>query len=218
MNTGIAGGMIEVIRSERQRRLDRLRDEDPDIAYDHWLFTDEPFINEMCLMMLVALHHQAEREIICLSARKSAGSTTSREQYRQHTEKQEKLFKKHGLLHLVGILGLPLSPDREKHMTTLRLLANCCKHHPGREPKRALLEHLNLPLVPAGDLVVAYLPLAESQAFKEGFAVSINLPKVADYCRVADRFVDLIDELLEDARCANPQLAMVRISLAEFGA
>jgi hypothetical protein len=39
--------LIAVIRTERDRRIATLEDEDPDYAADRWLFTDEPFLNEL---------------------------------------------------------------------------------------------------------------------------------------------------------------------------
>jgi hypothetical protein len=48
MDTGVAKEMIRVIRAERTTRLARLPTEDPDLAYDQWLSTDEPFIDELC--------------------------------------------------------------------------------------------------------------------------------------------------------------------------
>ena len=46
-----------------------LANEDPDYAYDQWLFTDEPFVNELCLVLLVVIRHQLERELLGLLAR-----------------------------------------------------------------------------------------------------------------------------------------------------
>jgi hypothetical protein len=52
METGILKEVIAVIRAEQQRRASLLTDEDPNFAYDHWLFKDEPFVNELCLTSL----------------------------------------------------------------------------------------------------------------------------------------------------------------------
>jgi len=92
MDFKTAIGVINVIKAERERRLDRLRDEDPDISYDQWLFTDEPFVNEMCLMLLVALRHGIERSLISFAARTNTASVISRSQYQQNLVKQQKLF------------------------------------------------------------------------------------------------------------------------------
>jgi hypothetical protein len=84
METGILKEVIAVIRAEQQRRASLLTDEDPNFAYDHWLFKDEPFVNELCLMLLVTLRHHVERELVRLArgrltkGRKSAVNNISR--------------------------------------------------------------------------------------------------------------------------------------------
>jgi hypothetical protein len=60
----------------------QLADEDPDLASDQWQFGDEPFVNELCLILLVAVWHQVEREVIWLAARVTGdGKQITREQY-----------------------------------------------------------------------------------------------------------------------------------------
>ena len=63
-----------------------------------------------------------------------------------------------------------------------------------------------------------YMPLPESDAFKEGLALSINLPKDANYCAIAEKFVDLANEFLEDVR-RSTSLSRVtgEISNSAFG-
>jgi hypothetical protein len=63
MNTRILKEIISLIRIEQERRSSVLRAEDQDYANDHWLFWDEPFLNVLCLMFLVTLRHQVEREV-----------------------------------------------------------------------------------------------------------------------------------------------------------
>jgi hypothetical protein len=48
--------------------------------------------------------------------------------------------------------------------------------------------------------IVGYMPLPESDCFQEGLATSINLPKDADYCAIAEKFVELANQFLEDVR------------------
>jgi len=82
METGILKEVIAVIRAEQQRRASLLTDEDPNFAYDHWLFKDEPFVNELCLMLLVTLRHHVERELVRLAARAAdEGEEISGQQY-----------------------------------------------------------------------------------------------------------------------------------------
>jgi DNA-binding transcriptional ArsR family regulator len=84
----IAREIIGVIRAERQGRSDRLKNEDQDFAYLHWLFTDEPFINEMCLMVLVAVRHQVEGGLISFAARANVGPEVTREQHEKYLANQ----------------------------------------------------------------------------------------------------------------------------------
>jgi hypothetical protein len=218
MDFKTATEVIGVIRAERQRRLDRLQGEDPDVFYDQWLFTDEPFVNEMCLMVLVALRHGVERKLVSFAACANAGTTISNSQYRQNLAKQQKLFGgRGGWAHLVATLGLRPSPECERSMETLRLLANCYKHQAGQTPTEQLLAHLSLPPKPPEQLVVGYMSLPESHAFREGLAASVNLPKEADYCTIAEKFVDLANQFVKDAQ-HGARLARVQVSLAEFGA
>ncbi len=69
MDTRLAKNIVKLIRGERQRRASLLEDMHPEAADDRWLFTDLPFVAELCLMLLVAMRHQVERELISLAAR-----------------------------------------------------------------------------------------------------------------------------------------------------
>ena len=64
-----AKGYLSVIKAERRRRASLLREEDPNAAYDQWLFVDRPFVNEFCLMFLVSLFREIERRLLQLAAR-----------------------------------------------------------------------------------------------------------------------------------------------------
>jgi hypothetical protein len=220
MDRNIAKEVINAIRSERQRRSDRLQDEDAEAAYEQWLFTDEPFINEMCLMVLVALRHQVERELAMIAGRTSAEPTMTIKQYQQNVRSQrERLLKQSGWACLVATLNLKSFPEWGKSMETLRLLANCLKHEPWQEPDEKLLKHLKLPT--AAELkrpVVGYMPLPESRCFREGLAASLDLPRDADYCAITEKFVDLVGRFLEDVK-RNTRLGQLTgpASMVEFG-
>jgi len=217
MERKIANEVVAVIRSERQKRSDRLNDEDPDFAYDQWLFTDEPFINEMCLMMLLALRHQVERELIFLAARANVGPAITRQQYHQNVASRREEIKRRGWANLIATLNLGGFAEWDDSMETLRLLANCLKHEPTQEPDENLLRHLGLPLTPEGPMIVGYLPLPESRCFREGLAKSVNLSKDADYCAIAEAFVNSANRFLEHVR-QEAALATVTgaVSLFEF--
>jgi hypothetical protein len=166
-------------RSRKKSLTSRLRNEDPHVACDVWLFTDEPFVNEMCLMVLVAIRHQVERELVFLAARANGVTTMDLGQYRQSVMTgRAGLIKKGGWKELSAKLNLDSFAEWGKSMETLRLLANCLKHGPWQEPEEELLKHLRLPTVSQLQPPFAgYMPLPESDAFREGLALSINLPK-----------------------------------------
>src|SRR6476660_10045895 len=77
METRVLKEMIEVVKAEQQRREAQLQTIDSDYQYDRWLFTDLPFVSEMYLMILVALHHQIERGLVKIAARLGSGEISS---------------------------------------------------------------------------------------------------------------------------------------------
>ncbi len=221
MDSHIGKQMIEVIRSERQRLADQLTildREDHDNAWEEWLFTVEPFINDMCLMVLVALRHQIERELVLVAARVNSGATIDIRQYRQNVKLQrDQLKKKDGWKNLIATLNLDSFTEWAHSMKTLQLLSNCLKHEPMQGPDDDLLRHLNLPLKPIGPMIVGYLPLAESSCFREGLAASMDLPTDTDYCAIVDAFVDATNQFLVKVR-EHSSLAKISgmVSLVEF--
>jgi len=217
MNSKTAREILGVIRVENQHRADQLDDQDPDAAHDRWLFTDEPFINEMCLMVLAAVHHQVERELVFLAARANRGETITREQYRLNVQQQRELVRQRGgVENLITTLNLSSAAAWEA-MKALRLLANCVKHEPTQQPDERLLNHIGLPLKPEGNGVVGYLPLPESYCFREGLAEYLNLSKDADYCTIAERFVNLAEEFLNDVGQRNESARLTgKVSLSEY--
>lgn len=221
MNSEIAKEVINVIRSEQSRRSHRLKNEDPDVAYDQWLFLDEPFISEMCLMALVALRHQVERELVFLAARTNCGGAIARSDYWHKVGDQRAMLrKKEGWKELESKLNLHNFGEWAGAMKTLRLLANNVKHDPWQLPDEKLLRHLGLPT--AQELkppIVGYMPLPESACFREGLASSISLPKDSDYCSIAEEFVELARQFLEKVLQSTRAARVIpgRISMALFG-
>jgi hypothetical protein len=221
MDSQIAREMISVIRTERQRlahQLTVLDQEDHDSAWEQWQFQAEPFVNDMCLMVLVALRHQVERELVFLAARANVGETISGKQYEQNIVAQRQaLRERNGWRNLIASLDLNSFPEWNTSMKVLELLANCLKHDPKQEPDEGLLAHLNLPLKPVGRHIVGYAQLPESRCFREGLARYVSLPNDADYCTIADTFVDLANLFLEKVR-GQTKLAQLSgaVSLVEF--
>lgn len=215
MDFKIAKEMIGIIRAEELNRANRRKNEDQDFAHDQWL-SDESFISDMCLMVLVALRHQLERELIFLAARANV-ATVAHKDYRQKIISLRQEIKQNGWKNLIATLNLESFAEWDTSMETLRLLANCVKHEPTQEPDENLLKQLNLPLKPIGPMLVGYAPLSESDIFREGLAISVNLAGDTDYCTIAEAFVNLVDQFLNKVR-QETNLAQVtgRLSLTEF--
>lgn len=194
METGIFKEMIAVIRSEQQRRALLLAEEDPNYAYDRWLFKDEPLVNELCLMVLVTLRHQMERELVRLSAQKAENAEEiTGQQYEEKVRQERKLVRKEGWNRIIDRLNL--KPCRDFASTeVLRLLANSYKHDPSIEPDRDLLELLGL------ETGVNYAALPESHSLQKGLAAFIRLGEDADYCDIVEGFVEIASGFLADVR------------------
>jgi hypothetical protein len=187
--------MIEVIRKEERRRAVLLSEEDPDFVRDRWLFIEEPFVNEMCLMLLLALRHLLEREMVSLAARALDNKAEiSREEYEQEIEnlrieRKSKRIDQWDMKKIEKRLNLKVQKGY-KSIEALRLLVNCYKHDPSMVPDRRLLDWLEI------QTGIKYAPLPESDSLREGLAVFIGLSKDATYCDIAERFLDIATEFL----------------------
>jgi hypothetical protein len=211
VNTKILKELIAVIRIEQERRLSKLKDEDPNIAYDQWLFTDEPFLNELCLMLLVTLRHQIERELVGLAARADEGSEEiSRQQFQ---EKVRQLRKTNRKGKNIGWDWMEMSKrlklefyEKYKFIEALRLLSNSYKHDPSMEPDEELLNLLSL------ETGVNYAPLPESDALRKGFADFIGLKEDANYCDIANQFLEVASNFLVEVE------SQAKLSKVNWGA
>ncbi len=201
VDTGILKAMIDVIRTEQRRRVNLRKENEASLAanevgsfaYDQWLFTDAPFVNELCLTLLVTLRHEVERELVWLAAR---AADDGKEITRQHYEKNVQALVKGKKLDWTTItarLNLK-SCDGHMGMEALRLLANSYKHDASKEPDKQLLEWLKL------ETGVPHLPLPESDSLREGLAAIIGLGKDADYCDIAEGFVAASSGYLAEVR------------------
>ncbi|HVR26024.1 MAG TPA: hypothetical protein VMU26_22215 [Candidatus Polarisedimenticolia bacterium] len=221
METQVLKQMIDVIRVEEQRRAKRRADMHPDVTYDQWLFTDAPFVNELCLMLLVALRHQVERELVLLAARLAAdGSEISVEQYHKNVHRERELLKERDGWKRIFIRLDVKSCQETKVLEALRLLSNSYKHDPFVKPDVKLLKLLNLPSEwpkkktamsmsdatsigsqsPKMPKKKSYAPLPESSSLQEAFAVFVGLGRDADYCDITERFVESVNEFLESLK------------------
>jgi hypothetical protein len=208
--------MISVIRAEQQKRAEQLEGKDPNVADDQWLFTDEPFINEMCLLVMVGIRHDVERQLILLAGRANVGPKIDRTKYKLKVADIRKRVRSNGLKFLESEFQLNNYPEWNGSMRTLQLLANCLKHEPTLEPDPELLEHLGLPLEPSGWAVTGYMPLPESEDFRKGLAKSVDLPENSDFCSIAECFVREADSFLDALKSRTPR-ACIMVPL-EFGA
>jgi hypothetical protein len=184
--------MIGVIKAEQLRRETELDNVDPNCQYDQRQFTDLPFVNELCLMVLVTLRHQVERELVKIAAREGhQGKEISGQDYAVNVQQErEGVRKKGGWEKLAKRLKLEQC-DGYPPMEVLRLLVNSHKHAPWGQPDEELLRKLNL------ELDVKYAPLPESTALREGLAQFIGLEKNALWCDTAEQFVNEAAAFLE---------------------
>ena len=189
MDTKVAKDTIDVIRRERKRRRSRLPDH-PDAAYDQWLFGDSPFVNELCLMLLVAIHHQVERELIQLAAQKTDdGKSLSRAGYEKRLRIMREKWKS-DRKSIIARLELNSFPEWNRDLEVLRQIANSYKHTPWRRPDDKLLKLLQL------NLKRNYASLPESDGIREGLAVYLKLRKDADYCSIVSKVLRRADAFL----------------------
>ena len=207
MQTHFLKEMIGVIRAEGRRKTSLLTDKDPDFAFDQWEFVDAPFLNELCLMLLVTLWHQVHRELDKLAARVTIdgkGIKKSQQQKQKRSRDSGPWAKWSDKLSNLD------SYTEFKHMKALRLLANSYKHDPSKEPESDLLVLLNL------ETRVNYAPLPESKSLQKGLADFVKLGKDADYCDIAEKFVDIASDFLADVR-KRAKVSPVKLGRVSLG-
>ena len=92
MDARVLKDMVATVRAERRRRKQPLTGEDDDSPHDRWLFVDEPFVNELCLVLLVALRHELERELVGLRhVRGMTGGRSAANDMSKLSEKRERI-------------------------------------------------------------------------------------------------------------------------------
>jgi hypothetical protein len=211
MELADAKAYLDVIKAEEQRRVGLLPDH-PDAAYDQWLFHDEPFINELCIVFLVALRHHIERRLMILAACAADGG--------RPLSKQEFSARKKQLSDLKfdkkwDEVDKRLGPEHCAHyrvIEALRLLANAYKHEPNMEPDGRLLAHLHR------DPSLRYAPMPESGDLQKGLGIIVGLPADASYSQIATAFVERVQEFLDDVTARNTisPVKWGRASLLDF--
>jgi len=198
MDAKLMRSIIDVIKAEEKKRSKRRSKLDANLAYDHWLFNDLPFVNELYLMLLVAISHQIEKELLLLAARAGDGAT---EMTRAHYDREiESLLNKKNAERWKTIekrLSLQRSPEYTK-LRLLRLLANSYKHNPFCKPSKKLLEEID------PETHVNYAALPNSQAIMRAFCGSLGLENEAGYSRVAEEFVTIFERFLAKVKGTVP--------------
>ncbi|HUX66916.1 MAG TPA: hypothetical protein VMV31_05470 [Terriglobales bacterium] len=179
---------LSLIRAERDRRQQLLEGAEAEAADAQWLFEDGPLLNELCLLLLVAAHHQVERELLKLWARCGPEDEIAEELYLSRVKTKRALLKDpKGWDQMACKLGF----DRAGALTeTFRLLANCYKHDPWMIPDGKLAESLGDPVG------VRFAPLPESEELRRRLAVSLGLDDQADYIAIAGCFLEKADSFL----------------------
>ena len=190
MNTKLIRAAIDLIRAEEERRVAELPSENTNAAYDRYVFTDLPFVNELYLMLLVAMWHQIEKELICLAARVD-GSTDemTQDDHKKAVYDLAKKRPKERWPMIEGKLRLKTFSDH-KTLKLLQKLANTYKHDPFGRPSEKLLKCLNLqPGVP-----YAYLPASDETA--EGLCKALGLDSAEGYSGIAAAFLKSAEQFL----------------------
>ncbi len=189
-----ARAFLTVIKTEELRRVESL---DPECEYDEWL-GEAPFINELCLLFLVALRHHIERSLKHLAARAlDNGVNLTKADY------EERIHRKNSMKQIEVRLDLP-SCAHYPSAETLRLLANSYKHNCQKKPAADLLEHLKL------DRHLDYSEIPESEALRRAIAYELGLSEHAGYIEVSERLVDHSYEFLKDIERRNVLSRIIR--------
>lgn len=219
MDTSVAKDMIRVIRDERDKRERDFRaTEEPGMG-DLWPYMGEPFFNEFCLALLVALRHHVERELVLLAARvTSDGRDLGTSEYKNLVKEEQELLRgkrkkqrsfgcfflfprkqaprknEAGWGRLEKKLKLKNLAEWKKSMEILRLLANAYKHEPMATSDKDLIKLVGI---------------------QKGLASSLDLPEGADYCDIADELVSRVDRFLAEVKAQQSNLSRVRMPLAD---
>jgi hypothetical protein len=212
MNLKHARAYLAVIRAEEQRRSDALDREDPNFAYDEWLFTDGPFIGELCLIFLVAIRHHIERQLLHFAAcAADNGRRINRAQYRTRVDELQRMPNAKRWSEVEKRLSVH-SCSHDRAIEALRLLANAYKHDPRKQPAVELLTHLGL------NCTLTYADLSESGELQKGLARIVGLADNAGHCEIAERFVERVEAFLADVQ-TRTKLSIVnwgRVSNTDF--
>ena len=209
-----AKAFIDLITAEYTRRADVLLQEDDDTGYgcDQWIFTDLPFLHDLCILYLVAIRHHIERRLLFLA---TCAIDDGHKIKRSEFESRQKTLLDMNLYERWKEIDRRLQPKKCARYTSveaLRLLANSYKHEPRLQPHIDLVKHLGL------DEKLVYAPIPESFELKKGLARIVGLPDDSRFSEITEMFVAHGDEFLKDVRARNvlSPVNWGRVSLTEF--
>jgi hypothetical protein len=189
--------MITVIATEEDMRRSIPPDEaEAQLGYDEWREEHWPFLNDMYLLVMVAIWHATERALIRMAAQVGdPASKISADEYHAAVTTMAKPSKR--TQRLVTALSLTKYPHWRK-LDTLRLLANCYKHDPFKRPQEDLLKALGL------DHTLNYAGLHESSKLCAGFCSLLKLGPETQYKHVASSYLDIAERFLKEVRARAP--------------
>jgi len=167
----------------------------PEAAYDQQTFYDTPFVNELCLLVLLFIWHRTEKELLSIAALSTErdNSPISRDDYRNEVVRLEQLRQKKGEKKELSKL-LPLDQRDWALLDVLRLLANSYKHDTFNKPSKQLLNRLGLPES------VNYAPLSESGAVWFGLSKFLGVSDKATSSEIVDALRKSCDQILFSMR------------------
>lgn len=210
MDTSDATAFVNLVTAEMERRRKLLPEDDDGTAYayDRWMFTDLPFLHDLCLLYLVALRHHIERRLFffAVCATRAGKPIKKATFYRRQRELKKKGWKE---------IARRLKPDGAVHYASvegLRLLANSYKHDPRKEPGKDLIKYLKL------NQRLTYAEIPESGELQKGLSRLVGLPDAAGYAEITERFGEHADAFLKDIETRN-KLSKVKwgmVSLIKF--
>lgn len=194
MDVSDAKDFLRLVSAECERRAALLPEGDD--GYHQWMFTDLPFLHDLCILYLIAVRHHVERQLLFFASQATEhGNRITHEEF--IAVRDSIATKRAGSWKEIVTRLKPETCARYETMETLRLLANSYKHDPHMKPMKELLERLRL------DTTRNYMPLPESFALKEGLARFVGLPDDADFWTITHRYVEHAEEFLNAVKTQN---------------
>lgn len=228
MNLDLAARAIEGLRADRARVLSEFErdysdaDEDARAQWEaDFVVGYVPFQNELCLALLLAIHHEVERDLVKMAARVTRdGRELSWEENRArvaHWEAEVRKPGREGWTRLYDKLHVDQGTSDATALELLRHVANSYKHDPWGGPSHRLRRHLKLEMArrpgdPPDPLPPELFPfgaLSESGAVTQAILAALQLPTSGTYCDIAQEFLRHADNFLANVTSRNPGLSRV---------